>query len=813
MELSELASLPEAMTPQEIKQRLDLVAVGQDLGLDLRLVDGRWLALCPFHDDHAPSFDVYPDGMRCGCRACGWDGDVFDLIQFYRGCDFAQAKTEAIFYLHQGLERDPVPIEDRPVRDFGTETAQAVERGFGTLGLLLMERQIRVPATWIAENFMVGEAEDGGVFIPHVGLKGDIQAAKIRRPPEWIQMAPKGSSLHEMYGSHRDKGQNRVVLVEGESDTWSTAWALRDRADRTLVLGLPSGAMAAPRPDWVERLKNCQVVICFDADTAGRTSARRWCMALPQALVTRLPENTDATSAGEAALLGALRRAISPSYPHTSLAIEDDGIYRKTMVGRGDNKEEKTEHLADWVPGVESVVLLSGQTLYRMQVNGLGRMEDVGSNELSGARKLREWSSARALSWKGTDRDTQELLQLLEHQSIFSPRLQGTTVAGLHDGRFVLPGDDIIGRPGWTYTPPVNDVDMQKELTLGAGQWDRGVPLSLCELHIPAVTTPLIGWIAAAPLRSLFEQFPFFAVTGGSGFGKTTLLETILETFGYCSKINLTVSSPFGVESYVSSTNAFPVWVDEFRKGGRPDTRQRFEQLLRDAWNAHPSVKGGQGTNFQAIHTITPHAPLLISGEDNPMEVALSERAVRVPLPRDGKSSAVLKEVLRSQRLGFGRSYLAWLQALLREELLPAPPHVVEGRQAHSNAIVRWGWNLFREFSETTCEIELPELDLSLVDAGREQERNEMPPYLAAVVDAVGQIDRDTVLLAQVDGEDVLCRPIALCHWADAKYGLPGGSRAFQDWLRASYPGSDTTRYMGQRMFRIKGLAKEQELV
>ncbi len=62
-----------------------LEQVIRDCGLTLRKQGSHWFARCPFHDDSSPSFSIFPDGTRCGCPPCQWDGDVFEFVQRFYG--------------------------------------------------------------------------------------------------------------------------------------------------------------------------------------------------------------------------------------------------------------------------------------------------------------------------------------------------------------------------------------------------------------------------------------------------------------------------------------------------------------------------------------------------------------------------------------------------------------------------------------------------------------------------------------------------------------------------------------------------------
>lgn len=61
-------------------------------GITLSKQGTRLFAHCPFHEDSTPSFSIFPDGERCGCPPCQWDGDAFEFIQqFYELPDAAAA--------------------------------------------------------------------------------------------------------------------------------------------------------------------------------------------------------------------------------------------------------------------------------------------------------------------------------------------------------------------------------------------------------------------------------------------------------------------------------------------------------------------------------------------------------------------------------------------------------------------------------------------------------------------------------------------------------------------------------------------------
>lgn len=59
--------------------------------LELRRRGGEYLARCPFHNDHHPSFAVVPRHGKAFCNACGWHGDVVDFVAEFERIELAEA--------------------------------------------------------------------------------------------------------------------------------------------------------------------------------------------------------------------------------------------------------------------------------------------------------------------------------------------------------------------------------------------------------------------------------------------------------------------------------------------------------------------------------------------------------------------------------------------------------------------------------------------------------------------------------------------------------------------------------------------------
>ncbi len=71
----------------EIKSANNIVDVISEY---IRL-DDKYKAICPFHDDHSPSFSVHPDKQIYKCFSCGESGNVITFVQKYNGISFMEA--------------------------------------------------------------------------------------------------------------------------------------------------------------------------------------------------------------------------------------------------------------------------------------------------------------------------------------------------------------------------------------------------------------------------------------------------------------------------------------------------------------------------------------------------------------------------------------------------------------------------------------------------------------------------------------------------------------------------------------------------
>jgi len=91
---------------KQVKAANDIVDVVGTY-LTLRPAGGTFKGLCPFHDDHRPSFDVDPRRQRFRCWSCGKHGDVLSFVQEFERVSFVEA-------LQLLARRAGIDLEDTP---------------------------------------------------------------------------------------------------------------------------------------------------------------------------------------------------------------------------------------------------------------------------------------------------------------------------------------------------------------------------------------------------------------------------------------------------------------------------------------------------------------------------------------------------------------------------------------------------------------------------------------------------------------------------------------------------------------------------
>ncbi len=386
---------------------------------------------------------------------------------------------------------------------------------------------------------------------------------------------------------------------------------------------------------------------------------------------------------------------------------EIDGVVPHYVRKYWDEKKNKMVEVAvtDFVFDPVATITVDEEpprTVFVAEV--LGHEYQLPSELFDSTQKFKHWANTVNLSFSGTLKDLEGIQFMLRTAGV--PEWDGTSLVGLHEDCFVLPEQTIGGNGRLVYVEHPFGTRwkgatalQQREPDLAMTRWPDHI-FDLARLHRADIMTPLLGWIAAAPLRSRCHKFPVLAISGSSGWGKTTIIETVEKAFGFWMDEApfLPGLTPHAVVGAATTSNALPVWFDEYRDSIRPDTLDMVENVLRAAWDANSVSKGGtDASNVMAVKSFPVRAPLLVSGEESFTETSHAERMIALSLPKEGRNVEALDRLVNdgehghaglSDLQGFGRAYLDWLLADVDLDV-KQPPWQTSSRPAHCEAIAR----------------------------------------------------------------------------------------------------------------------------
>ena len=313
---------------EEIKSRVDIVDL---VGSYVRLQKGgaNFKALCPFHNERTPSFNVSPARQIWHCFGCGKGGDAIQFVMDIEGVEFPDAlKTLAdragveLKYEDPKLksERNRIfSLMDEAAKFFEGELAAFSEAGEYLKKRGLEDETIKTfrlgyaREDWralsqhlISKGFKVDELERAGLVIkrgttpntarnyaeyydrfrgrimfPIFDYGGRIIAFGGRVFPEKENEAKYVNSpetaLYQksrtLYGLHKSKTEilkaNACVLVEGYMDM-IMSW----QAGVKNVVAVSGTALTQDQLKILRRISE-KLIVSFDMDLAGESASRR----------------------------------------------------------------------------------------------------------------------------------------------------------------------------------------------------------------------------------------------------------------------------------------------------------------------------------------------------------------------------------------------------------------------------------------------------------------------------------------------------------------------------------------------------------
>lgn len=306
---------------QELKMRNDLAEVAAPY-VSLKRSGRNMVGLCPFHGEKTPSFHIYTEDSHFYCFGCGAGGDVISFVMRAENLDYVdavkllaqragmdlpensyddsmsrlrkrifEANREAARFFYSSLYL-PVGREgldylrrrmlsDRTIRHFGLGFADDDWTSLTTH----MKSKGFTEQELTAANLAVPRRSGNGVYdrftnrvmFPIIDLRGNVIAFGGRimtdEKPKYLNTSDtpvfkKSENLFSLNNA-KNAGTRTLILCEGYMDVIAVNQAGFTNAVATLGTSL-TGAQAMLMKRYAD-----EVIICYDADSAGQKATAR----------------------------------------------------------------------------------------------------------------------------------------------------------------------------------------------------------------------------------------------------------------------------------------------------------------------------------------------------------------------------------------------------------------------------------------------------------------------------------------------------------------------------------------------------------
>ncbi len=304
---------------EEIKYRNDIESVVSSY-ITLKRRGKNLIGLCPFHGEKTPSFTLYPENGSFYCFGCKMGGDVFTFVKNIENLDYIEAVRLladrcSVTIPEDGYDDSIASLKNR-IYEINREAARfynsflETEEGkwaveyYNSRGLTA--KTIRTfglgaaPDRWDAllkhlkskgyteEEMMsaniIGRSKSGSYYdrfknrtmFPIINVRGNVIGFSGRRRGEnkeeskYVNTSdtPVYKKSQNLFGLNLAKTccSEQLILVEGNLDVIS----LHQAGFKNTVCPLGT-AFTEEQATIIARYSN-EVVICFDADTAGQTA-------------------------------------------------------------------------------------------------------------------------------------------------------------------------------------------------------------------------------------------------------------------------------------------------------------------------------------------------------------------------------------------------------------------------------------------------------------------------------------------------------------------------------------------------------------
>lgn len=155
----------------------------------------------------------------------------------------------------------------------------------------------------------------------------------------------------------------------------------------------------------------------------------------------------------------------------------------------------------------------------------------------------------------------------------------------------------------------------------------------ILEYNEHAKTVTVLCFAAACFVKEKLRQsglkFPHLIMTGEAGSGKSNTMEKVLyPIFSSKSITGAGKMTGFTLLKTAASSNTIPFLMDEYKPSTLEKTRvDALMNFLRDAYDGHA---GQRGRPDMSVILYKLNAPVVLAGEESPMETAIKERSMEL---------------------------------------------------------------------------------------------------------------------------------------------------------------------------------------
>ena len=605
---------------ERIKEAIDFPALVARTVTLPRAPDGRSpvMARCPFHDDRNPSLAVYADHAYCFSCCQYWD--AFGWVMQRDGLDFRtaldllagqagipsphwtaererairerrtldQLLTLAAAYCQQRLWETAEVLQYPRSRGWSDETIRAFRLGYadGRLAGFLRER-----GADLALARQVGLIRENGkdfftdrLVFPFLRSDRVVymtgRALSPNRPPKYLHLPLAEGQTRPPYGADALRGDGPIVVVEGPADVLTLAqWHIP--AVALLGASLP--------PEHVPRLQGHKAIfLALDNDNTGKQATRRLAETLgPLVRLVRWPEGVhDANDyAQQGAAAEGLQELLNTAPTWLDLRIED------AARQRGAGRDEAIESLFGLLANLNPLPLAR----YKGRVTKA--LEEIGTRDFNGllkaVREAEAHETAAAEVLEGQYPVIAPALDFLDGLAVVTiPLLAMADSKPTHVPHLITSDRQLLTADGQRLLDIGGRQVVLRDLptVLGsATRWDyahvqeylQGDAPHPVEVYLEAerlldeyvdfreegTSDVLALWVIGSYVYPLFEAYPYVALMGPKGSGKTKTLDVIAR-LAFNGRVSSSMS-PASLFRVVQATRGM-LGIDEAERLGNP---------------------------------------------------------------------------------------------------------------------------------------------------------------------------------------------------------------------------------------------------